>query len=232
MLLIISQEFNDQEIWDIDRMLEKFKAEIQAREKIGVILIVNGEKDKIKESLSLEPFSRSSFYMHGYNNNLNKYNLNKQTQCDEKRSKSSGRNNYNNFRSAGQSYRNNHDNNRNTERYQYPHDRCVFYNKQYNSRFCDNITRPETRKEILFKDRRCYCCFKKYHTSSNCLMNIVCSGCKGKHHQSVCTFRNAGNNNSCNSNMDTRYVNMNNFNTGGVLVNGRQTTACGKGYGW
>ena len=59
-------------------------------------------------------------------------------------------------------------------------------------------------------------------------MDIVCSGCKGKHHQSVCKFRNAGNNNSCNSNMNTRNVNMNNFNTGGVLVNGRQTTACGR----
>ena len=41
----------------LDKMLEKFKAELQARGKICII--VKSEKDKIKDSLLLEPFSGS-----------------------------------------------------------------------------------------------------------------------------------------------------------------------------
>ena len=37
MKLIISIEFNSEEIWDISKILEKLKSEIQAREKVCFI---------------------------------------------------------------------------------------------------------------------------------------------------------------------------------------------------
>ena len=69
-------------------------------------------------------------------------------------------------------------------------ERCIFCGKQNYSVYCENVTRPETRKDILFKERRCFRCFKKNHMSSECFSNILCSGCKGKHHRSVCTYQN------------------------------------------
>ena len=61
MKLIISREFNSEEIWDIAKILEKFKAEIQAREK--VCFVVNGNT----EGTSSEPYSGASFVQHGNN---------------------------------------------------------------------------------------------------------------------------------------------------------------------
>ena len=65
MKLIISREFSNQEIWDISKILDKFKSEIQAREKV---CFVGGEtEDRVN---SFEPYSGSSFNIHGKNNSF------------------------------------------------------------------------------------------------------------------------------------------------------------------
>ena len=48
-----------------------------------------------------------------------------------------------------------------------------FCDNQQNSKFCDNVTRPGTRKEILSKERRCFRCFKKNHVLANITTIII-----------------------------------------------------------
>ena len=70
---INSREFGNQEIWDISKILDKFKSDIQAREKL---CFVGGEtEDSVN---SFEPYRGSSFNIHGQNNSFTRYNPGKQ----------------------------------------------------------------------------------------------------------------------------------------------------------
>ena len=67
--------------------------------------------------------------------------------------------------------------------------KCVFCGRGGHwSRSCQTVTKPEIRKNILFKEKRCYKCMKCGHTAFQCRSEIKCYRCNGKHHSSICTF--------------------------------------------
>ena len=51
---------------------------------------------------------------------------------------------------------------------------------------CHIVSKPQTRKEILRKQGRCFVCFKKGHLSRACSSMIRCSLCKLRHHMAIC----------------------------------------------
>ena len=68
-------------------------------------------------------------------------------------------------------------------------DKCLFCGRDHYSRTCSFVTKPDMRKTILFKDRRCFKCFKSRHNAAQCRSNIKCFKCEGKHHTSICTHK-------------------------------------------
>ena len=67
---------------------------------------------------------------------------------------------------------------------------CIFCHRNHKTKFCDIITKPEIRKEILFKERHCFICMKKGHSAKQCRNTMKCFNCSGRHHVVVCTFQN------------------------------------------
>ena len=73
---------------------------------------------------------------------------------------------------------------------------CVFCRRNHKTKFCDIITKPEIRKDILFKEQRCFICMKKGHSAKQCKNTMKCFKCSGRHHVTVCTFQNKDASNS------------------------------------
>ena len=65
---------------------------------------------------------------------------------------------------------------------------CAFCDGNHCSKSCSIVTKPDVRKSILFKDRKCFRCFKSFHTAEKCRSEIKCHLCGGGHHVSICTF--------------------------------------------
>ena len=172
MKLIISREFSNQEIWDISKILDKFKSKIQAREKV---CFVGGEReDRVN---SFEPYSGSSFNIHGQNNSFNRYNPGKQNRLHDGNNKQT-KMNKNNLRTMDYSYRRN-ENNRSFARQQQSYDKCIFCGNQHNSKFCGNVTRPGSRKEILLKERLVFVVLKRIMCQQIVLVNYFVQAVMG-----------------------------------------------------
>lgn len=136
--LIISREFCNEEIWDINKVLNKFKVEIQAREKVGFVA-----SEHSRNSVE-QPFSGAAFNVHS-------------GRLDFARGRFSGGGRHRNSRNRDNytpritngNVRSNYQGNfersmtRMNER-----NKCVFCGQQHNAKFCVNVTRPETRKQI------------------------------------------------------------------------------------
>ena len=72
---------------------------------------------------------------------------------------------------------------------------CIFCRRNdHRSADCDIVTQPEKRKDILFKEKKCFICMKSNHIAKQCRSDFKCFKCGGRHHIAVCTFdsRNSG----------------------------------------
>ena len=65
----------------------------------------------------------------------------------------------------------------------------IFCSRKHQSKHCDIVSNPETRKNILAKEKRCFVCMKFGHIASKCRNDLKCYKCKGRHHVAVCTFK-------------------------------------------
>ena len=66
---------------------------------------------------------------------------------------------------------------------------CVFCRRSHASKNCDIITKPEVRRSILQRERRCFICMAANHMSSNCSKKWKCFKCGGRHNNAICTFK-------------------------------------------
>ena len=64
---------------------------------------------------------------------------------------------------------------------------CLFCGQNHFARSCNVVTKPDIRKNILFKEKRRFKCFKIGHTASRCRSEIRCFKCNGNYHSSICT---------------------------------------------
>ena len=63
---------------------------------------------------------------------------------------------------------------------------CAYCSQPHSSNSCRSVVDVEARKQILFRDGRCFLCLKKQHVSRNCRSSLKCSNCHGRHHVSIC----------------------------------------------
>ncbi|XP_066935142.1 uncharacterized protein [Clytia hemisphaerica] len=55
---------------------------------------------------------------------------------------------------------------------------------------CSKISKPESRKDFLIKQKRCFKCLKIGHDSKSCRSMRSCYHCRKNHHSSICkTFK-------------------------------------------
>ena len=62
--------------------------------------------------------------------------------------------------------------------------KCVYCGGLHYSASCESVSDPQSRIEILKRDRRCFVCLRRDHQSGSCSKN--CRRCHGNHHQSIC----------------------------------------------
>ena len=68
--------------------------------------------------------------------------------------------------------------------------KCVYCTERHFSASCSKVTDINARKDILRRDKRCFMCLKKGHLVDQC--DKSCRNCKGRHHQSICQAKSAG----------------------------------------
>ena len=66
---------------------------------------------------------------------------------------------------------------------------CVFCRRNHASKNCGIITKPEVRKNILQREKRCFVCMATSHQANNCRKNWKCFKCGGRHNFAICTFK-------------------------------------------
>ena len=64
--------------------------------------------------------------------------------------------------------------------------------RNHKTKFCDILSKPELRKEILFKERRCFIFMKKGHSAKQRRITMKFLKCSWCNHVAVavCTFQN------------------------------------------
>lgn len=62
--------------------------------------------------------------------------------------------------------------------------KCVYCGGIHYSASCESVSDPQSRFEILKRDRKCFVCLRRDHQSGSCGKN--CRRCHGNHHQSIC----------------------------------------------
>ena len=157
--LIISRQ-SGKNVWDIKIILNAFKTELEAREKIS-------PSSECSENFD-SPYSGSALF----------------TSSGREHEKYNKQNGSEKFRK--QEYRFDKRDNSQKQNEEFS---CIFCGRKHRSKNCEIITKPETRKDILFKDRRCFICMKKGHISANCRNDMKCFKCKGRHHVAICTSK-------------------------------------------
>ena len=75
-------------------------------------------------------------------------------------------------------------------KYQNEKQLCIFCRREHASKNCDIITKPEARKSIVMKERRCFVCLASSHRATNCQKKWKCFKCGGRHNFAICTFNN------------------------------------------
>ena len=149
--LIISRNQSGRQIWDINLILQSFKSELEAREKIS---------SNSSSYLQEQPYSGSALFASAKNSSSNHTQNNR------------NRNNNRNESSRSKNFS------------------CIFCGRDNHlSKNCSIVSKPEARKEILFKERRCFICMKRGHVSAKCQNKLKCYKCEGRHHVAVCTFK-------------------------------------------
>ena len=157
--LEISRKFG-KTVWDIKQILDYYNLELEAREKI---MFENMSDSLLDDSSS----STGSALTVGASNIGKKGGFGR----DHKKGGNQG----------GQREQKSNEQ-RNNE--------CVFCGKNnHNSKSCNAVTKPDIRKAMLFKERRCFKCFKPSHSATDCRSKITCNKCEGGHHASICTFK-------------------------------------------
>ncbi|XP_066926364.1 uncharacterized protein [Clytia hemisphaerica] len=68
---------------------------------------------------------------------------------------------------------------------------CVYCgNASHKAYQCSKISKPESRKDFLIKQKRCFKCLKIGHDSKSCRSMRSCYHCRKNHHSSICkTFK-------------------------------------------
>ena len=66
---------------------------------------------------------------------------------------------------------------------------CVFCRRDHPSKNCDVITKPEARKSIVMKEKRCFLCLSSSHRANECKKSWKCFKCGGRHNFAICTFK-------------------------------------------
>ena len=133
--LMISRKCNSKELWNINNVLVVYREELEAWEKI--FIKINSENFDSKEPHSaLNLFTSSKHNSHS-----------KQEKPHEQSSKNKFCHN-----KLEQLCNDEHESVKNM---------CIFCRRNHKRKFCDIITKPEIRKPILFKQRRCFIFMKK-----------------------------------------------------------------------
>ena len=181
----ISLEFGDEE-WKLDKSMELFKSELEARERSSAIGGFASKEwvDEPEDLSTTRSFhvgavrgrgryrggsrgsrgTRSASHQRNFNRNEN-YHQNS-------RSSSSGRGNYNGGRNDG-------------NRQEQPE--CVFCKEAHLSSRCRNITDINARYDIVNREKRCYVCLKSSHRSRDCRLEFYsCVKCQRKHNIALC----------------------------------------------
>ena len=159
-------------MWDITSIMKYYNAELEAREK--VMLTNKVEEDERFNTTGAALYAGVSTSQENYN-----------TGRDFRRGNRRGRGNQRSFRGSNYSRGNGRfgSNNRDQSK-----NECFFCGRNHQSTSCNTVTKPEVRKAMLFKERRCFKCFKGAHDAKDCYNQIVCLKCQGAHHASICTF--------------------------------------------
>ena len=66
---------------------------------------------------------------------------------------------------------------------------CVFCRREHPSKSCDVVTKPEVRKSIVTKEKRCFVCLSASHQAGDCKKKWKCFKCGGRHNYAICTFK-------------------------------------------
>ena len=157
--LIINRNFG-KSVWDIDKILKFFNIELEAREKINFGNL-NGENTFHKPATGSALLATASQQR---NTNL--------PRVTDKQLSGKGR-----FGSDNPPRK--------------PGDRrwaCIFCNCRNHGTMSCNVTKPDARKLILYKQKCCFKCFKSSHAAAECWRDIKCFKCGGAHHTSICMF--------------------------------------------
>ena len=64
---------------------------------------------------------------------------------------------------------------------------CCYCNRDHTPERCDQVSKPEERKQVLMKFGRCFVCLRKGHLIRQCRSRLRCVTCGGRHHSSICT---------------------------------------------
>ena len=165
--LIISRQLG-KNIWDVQVIIELFRKELEAREKIYVA----------SETKSEQLYSGSSFYASGNSQDARYYSGNSPNDRYYSPSNQNyNRNNYSNNYNGSRNFRSRYDNGKSFRQ----SDTCIFCGRNHISGRCDIITKTEFRKDILFKEKKCFVCMKFGHVAQKCRTEMKCFKCKGRH---------------------------------------------------
>ena len=63
---------------------------------------------------------------------------------------------------------------------------CVFCKNSHYPNDCPTVTDKQARIDIIKRNRLCFNCLKRGHTSKDCMAKGRCRTCKRKHHTSLC----------------------------------------------
>ena len=65
--------------------------------------------------------------------------------------------------------------------------RCIFCKKgDHTFNRCPVITNIRSRKDLVFRERRCFVCLGKGHSAKNCKLRYTCRKCNGRHNIALC----------------------------------------------
>ena len=168
--LIISRKFG-KSLWDIERILEFYNIELEAREKINFEKLAINEPDNITTGSALVAGISQN---RSGNRRLNHQSTSVSSPWSPAPPRRPGdvRNIQQNRGGEGR----------------HP---CIFCGRNtHETRSCSNVTKPDVRKAILYKEKRCFKCFKGSHSAVDCWRDIKCFKCQGSHHTSICIRRN------------------------------------------
>ena len=147
-------------IWEIQIILDIFRNELEAREKIVV-------DQKISEIDDFKPVSGSALFSSGFDKK--NFRGEKNFKFEKGQTKIPQEKKFNNsakFHNNDQKFR------------------CIFCRRNHSSSSCNIVTKPEIRKNIIKTEKCCFKCLNPGHLISECRSNFVFFKC-GDHHIAI-----------------------------------------------